>query len=178
MPLPESDPDLPLAGVRVLDFSTTVAGTSAVRHLADFGAQVIKIESQAHPDTLRAGTPYAGGVAGINRSGYFGAFFRARTRAELFEWAIARGVMLAPVQTLADLAGDRQLESREAWRSVDLDGEVGTVRVPGPPARLSDVLWEPAGPPPRLGEHNRAVYGDELGLTPGELTALKAAGAI
>ncbi len=74
MPLPEEDPELPLAGLRVLDFATTVAGPSAARHLADFGAQVIKIESLAHPDTLRAGTPYAGRIAGINRSGYFSAY--------------------------------------------------------------------------------------------------------
>ncbi|HEY8489890.1 MAG TPA: CoA transferase [Dehalococcoidia bacterium] len=74
MPLPEPDPALPLAGLRVLDFGTTVAGPSAARHLADFGAQVIKIESQVHPDTLRVGTPYAGGVRGLNRSGYFAAY--------------------------------------------------------------------------------------------------------
>ena len=74
MVLPAPDPDLPLAGLRVIDFSTTVAGPSAVRHLADFGAQVIKVESSVHPDTIRAGTPYAGGVAGINRSGYFSAY--------------------------------------------------------------------------------------------------------
>jgi benzylsuccinate CoA-transferase BbsF subunit len=72
--LPEADPELPLAGIRVIDFSTTVAGPSAVRHLADFGAQVIKIGSLAHPDTLRAATPYADRVAGINRSGYFAAY--------------------------------------------------------------------------------------------------------
>lgn len=74
MPLPESDPELPLAGLRVIDFSTTLAGPSAARHLADFGAQVIKVESLAHPDTLRVGTPYADRVAGINRSGYFAAY--------------------------------------------------------------------------------------------------------
>jgi benzylsuccinate CoA-transferase BbsF subunit len=74
MPLPEADPDLPLAGLRVVDFATTVAGPSAARHLADFGAQVIKIESIAHPDTLRAATPYAERIAGINRSGYFAAY--------------------------------------------------------------------------------------------------------
>jgi crotonobetainyl-CoA:carnitine CoA-transferase CaiB-like acyl-CoA transferase len=71
---PGGEGRLPLAGLRVLDFSTTVAGPSAVRHLADFGAQVIKIESEAHPDTLRFATPYAGRVAGLNRSGYFAAY--------------------------------------------------------------------------------------------------------
>jgi len=76
MALPEIDRDLPLAGLRVIDFSTTVAGPSASRHLADFGAQVIKVESIAHPDTLRVATPYADRVAGINRSAYF-AFYNA-----------------------------------------------------------------------------------------------------
>jgi benzylsuccinate CoA-transferase BbsF subunit len=65
---------LPLAGIRVLDFSTTIAGPSASRHLADFGAEVIKVESVAHPDTSRSATPYAAGVAGINRSAYFDAY--------------------------------------------------------------------------------------------------------
>src|SRR5581483_4770575 len=64
MPLPEPDPDLPLSGLRVIDFSTTVAGPSAARHLADFGAQVIKVESQTHPDTLRAATPFPDRKAG------------------------------------------------------------------------------------------------------------------
>jgi len=65
---------LPLADVRVLDFSSTVAGPSAARHLADFGAQVIKIESLAHLDTLRVSTPYAGREPGIDRSGYFAVY--------------------------------------------------------------------------------------------------------
>lgn len=58
----------------MVDFSATLAGPSAARHLADFGAQVIKVESQAHPDTLRVGMPYAGGVRGLNRSGYFATY--------------------------------------------------------------------------------------------------------
>jgi len=83
MALPPIDPDLPLAGLRVIDLSTTVAAPSAARHLADFGAQVIKVESQVHPDTLRAATPYAGGVAGVNRSGYFSAYNAGKLSLQL-----------------------------------------------------------------------------------------------
>jgi benzylsuccinate CoA-transferase BbsF subunit len=74
VPLPPIDPDLPLAGLRALDFSSTIAGPSAVRHLADFGAQVIKVESKVHPDGSRSATPFAGGIKGINRSGYYAAY--------------------------------------------------------------------------------------------------------
>lgn len=74
MPLPSIDSGLPLAGIRVIDLTSTIAGPSALRHLADYGAQVIKVESQAHPDGSRWSTPHAGNQKGLNRSGYYAAY--------------------------------------------------------------------------------------------------------
>ncbi|MGE3601577.1 MAG: CaiB/BaiF CoA transferase family protein, partial [Dehalococcoidia bacterium] len=92
----------------------------------------------------------------------FGAYFLTKRKAELFEWAIGRGIMLAPVQTLRDLTEDVQLTSRKAWRTIELDGGRGSVRVPGPPIRQSDGAWEPRGTPPGEGEHNEEVFGAAL----------------
>jgi benzylsuccinate CoA-transferase BbsF subunit len=62
---------LPVAGVRVTDFTWIGAGSYATKILADFGADVIKIESNRRLDSLRLAAPYKDGVKGVNRSGYF-----------------------------------------------------------------------------------------------------------
>jgi len=62
---------LPLAGVRIADFCWMGAGSYSTKILADFGADVLKIESSRHLDALRMAPPYRDGRAGVNRSGYF-----------------------------------------------------------------------------------------------------------
>lgn len=57
---------LPLAGLRVLDFSWIGVGPISTKYLADHGAEVIRVESWAHPDGLRYLMPHVGGVIGDN----------------------------------------------------------------------------------------------------------------
>jgi crotonobetainyl-CoA:carnitine CoA-transferase CaiB-like acyl-CoA transferase len=62
----------PLAGLRIVEITNNWAGPLAGRHLADLGAEVIKVERIVTPATRAAFQP--GGVPGRahwNRSGYF-----------------------------------------------------------------------------------------------------------
>ena len=53
---------LPLAGIRVLDIGTLIAGPFAATMLGDFGAEIIKVEQPGRGDALR-GTPENGTAA-------------------------------------------------------------------------------------------------------------------
>jgi len=54
------DPQLPLSGLCVLDFSWALAAPGATRILADHGATVVRVESQTKPDAVRGATPFIG----------------------------------------------------------------------------------------------------------------------
>ena len=53
----------PLTGLRVLDLSIIVAGGTASSLLADFGAEVVKVERPGTGDPLRNWGPFYNGVS-------------------------------------------------------------------------------------------------------------------
>ena len=62
---------LPLHGVRVIDLTWIIAGPTATRFLADFGADVVKVEHEQAIDPIRLGRPLVGDAPTLNNSGFF-----------------------------------------------------------------------------------------------------------
>ena len=67
---------LPLEGVRVCDLTWIIAGPTATRVLADFGAEVIRVEHEQALDSIRLGRPIVGDSPTLNNSGFFNYFNR------------------------------------------------------------------------------------------------------
>jgi len=78
-----------LEGLRVIDFSTGVAGASCSKLLADFGADVIKIEPPGG-DPLRHEPPFAGDIPHLERSLAF-LHLNTNKRSVTFDPRVAEG---------------------------------------------------------------------------------------
>lgn len=64
----------PLEGIRVADFTWVWAGPFCTLQLAHLGAEVIRIESAHRTCVTRLLPPFADGIPGPNRSGYFNQY--------------------------------------------------------------------------------------------------------
>ncbi len=95
---------------------------------------------------------------------------------QLMETLQAAGVEAMVVNTIGDLFSDPQLQHRNIWRELS-HAELGTFHYEVPPYDLSD---SPATlrASPLLGEHNRYVYGEILGMSDEEIKGLARDGAI
>jgi crotonobetainyl-CoA:carnitine CoA-transferase CaiB-like acyl-CoA transferase len=105
-------------------------------------------------------------------------FLATFTKKELYEEAVRRRLLLYPVQTVRDCLEDRQLQGRAYFVQVRVPGLARPLTYPGAPFLLSATPWQLRAPAPRLGEHNAAIYGNELGLSAAERTALQHEGVI
>ncbi len=83
------------------------------------------------------------------------AFTSAHTKAELFDEARRRRVLLAPLSSPQDVLASAQLIARGFWDDLESDGRC--FRAPGPFAAPSATPLRRLAPAPRLGEHNGQV---------------------
>jgi crotonobetainyl-CoA:carnitine CoA-transferase CaiB-like acyl-CoA transferase len=103
--------------------------------------------------------------------------FRAARREPMIARLRGAGVPCGSVRSIDEALADPQILAREMIVGVDHPA-LGRLNVLGVPTRLSETPGRVMSPPPRLGEHTRAVLQGDLGLAPAEISALAARGAI
>lgn len=105
------------------------------------------------------------------------ALFSARPVAEWLERLRAAQVPAAPVNQLDRAFAEPPVAEREMIVEYD-HPEVGRVRLPGNPIKMSGVGRTVSRPAPRLGEHTDTFLGRVLGLSAAALAGLRRQGAI
>lgn len=105
-------------------------------------------------------------------------FFLRHTRAELLEGAMKRRITLYPVNNIADIVEDEQLQARNFWQEVEHKELSERIIYPGAVAILSETPLTLKRRPPFIGEHNDEVYRVEMGLDQQLISSLKKANII
>ena len=109
--------------------------------------------------------------------------------AAISEWTVVReasditqrlqnaGVPSGPVLRGPDLLEDPHYKDRSTFVTVD-HSQVGPKQYPGIPWKMSGTPGRVRWPSPTLGQHNRDIYGELLGLTGAEIDLLDQTGII
>lgn len=105
-------------------------------------------------------------------------FFMTKTKAELYENAIQRRILLAPCSDVEDIRSNPQLEARHYWVEMDHPELNDKLTYCGPPIKDSEEQWQIKRLAPRIAEHNMEIFKDELGLSLDHIMILKQAGVI
>jgi crotonobetainyl-CoA:carnitine CoA-transferase CaiB-like acyl-CoA transferase len=87
------------------------------------------------------------------------------------------GVLVAPVNSAAAVMADPQIQSREYFVAIDR-AVVGTHLYPGAVARIPETPLRADSPAPLLGEHNRQVFAEILGMSDDDAAELERSGVI
>jgi crotonobetainyl-CoA:carnitine CoA-transferase CaiB-like acyl-CoA transferase len=103
--------------------------------------------------------------------------FRTRTAADWLERLRASGVPAAPVNNVDGAFSEPPVKEREMIVEYD-HPEVGKVRLPGNPIKMSDMPGTISRPAPMLGEHTDAVLKTLLHLSASEIADLRESGAV
>lgn len=97
-------------------------------------------------------------------------------RAYWLERCESAGIPAGPIYSIPEALADPHAQARNMVQECDYPG-VGRVKALGNPVKLSRSPARLDKGAPRLGQDNEALLG-ELGLSPGEIDALRARGAI
>ena len=104
-------------------------------------------------------------------------FVKTKTKAELYEQAVKRGLLLAPCNTVKDVTNDAQLKARGFWEEVEHPELSESITYPGAPVKIEEAPWRIQRRAPLIGEHNQEVY-ESLGFSEEEIKDFKIRGVI
>jgi len=107
----------------------------------------------------------------------FDAAFAKFTKEDMAARLDAEQIAWAPVQTLAEVAADPQVEAAGAITQLPKQSGDGTYPSPASPIRFPGADDGPKGPSPKPGEHTRGVL-TELGLADDEIDRMLADGSV
>lgn len=87
-------------------------------------------------------------------------FTASRTKAELWEAARERHLLIAPIATIADVLENPQFRARDYFQAIERPDGKGTARQPGPFAKFSASPIGYRRRAPRIGEHTGEVLAE------------------
>ena len=106
------------------------------------------------------------------------SFFADKTKAEIYEKARERNMIIYPVSTTKDLAENIQLKTRDFYVEVEHPEMGEAIKYIGAPCKTTVDSWSIRRRAPLIGEHNEEIYEGELGLSEADMRLLKEAGVI
>jgi crotonobetainyl-CoA:carnitine CoA-transferase CaiB-like acyl-CoA transferase len=104
-------------------------------------------------------------------------WFADHGKEEIFAAAQAEHVPCFPVYSVAEVADNKQYRARGFFVEHDHPA-AREVRMPGAPYHFSRTPWRLQRGAPRLGEHNREIYGERLGRSEAEIERMQGEGII
>ena len=105
-------------------------------------------------------------------------FFANKTKAEIYEKAREKSMIIYPVSTAKDLTENAQLKDRNFYVEVEHPELGEAITYMGSPYKMTEAPWRISRRAPLIGEHNQEIYEEELGLSKDETRLLKEAGII
>lgn len=105
------------------------------------------------------------------------AWTRSKPRDAVIALLRRHRVPTAPVRNLREVMHDPHMHQRGMLEHID-HPELGDIVVPTSPLRFHGADKVATTPSPKVGQHNREVYGGWLGLSEAEIVALEQDGAI
>ena len=105
------------------------------------------------------------------------AWFAARTKAEAVETLLAAGLPVGPVQNAQEIYECPHVAARQTLIDVP-DPILGSVRLVGPPFKLSGDPRPLTGAAPLLGEHTAEILREMLGYSEEQVSRLQAEGVV